>query len=141
MCRWVCEACSSQEGEVSPDVAQVRPFLLQDHPHAVSDGRVPVAAAPRVVALLGEQVRRCAGQELGHHLLPFGSHREGFDMSIFRTDESAFEGILFAPPTKAAQGWGPSIGYGPGRARPTDSISPVTGLSALWAPIVSRGVV
>ena len=41
-----------QQREVPPDVAQVRPLLLEDHADAVPDGGMPVVAAPRVVALL-----------------------------------------------------------------------------------------
>ena len=74
--RLACDHRLSQEGEVPPDVPQVCPLLLQDHAHAVTDGWMPVPAAPRVVALLGEQLRRGSGQEVGHHLLPFGSRRK-----------------------------------------------------------------
>ena len=56
---------SPQDGEVLPDVAQVRPLLLQDHAHAVTKSEMPVSAAPRVVALLGEQLRRGRSQEVG----------------------------------------------------------------------------
>ena len=54
-------AASTHTSEIPSDVAQVRPLLLEDHTHAVTDGGVPVPAAPGVVALLGEQLARVAG--------------------------------------------------------------------------------
>ncbi len=53
-CRGVPTPRSLGECEVPPDVAEVRPFLLQDHAHAVPNRRMPVTATPRIVALLVE---------------------------------------------------------------------------------------
>src|SRR6478609_11441912 len=67
---------STQTSEIPSDVAQVRPLLLQDHAEAVTDAGMPVTAAPRVLAFLREQLRRGRGQEVGHHPLSLGAHRE-----------------------------------------------------------------
>ena len=61
MTRWDRDFRSPQQREVSLGIPQVRPLLLQDHAHAITDRGMPVPAAPWVVAHLGEQLRRGVG--------------------------------------------------------------------------------
>src|SRR3954453_15122675 len=79
---WLAPSGSTHTSEIPSDVAQVRPLLLQDHANAVTDARMPVTAAPRVLAFLREQLRGGRGQEVVPQPLPLGTHRE--DLLVHR---------------------------------------------------------
>src|SRR4051794_452361 len=93
---WLAPSGSTHTSEIPSDVAQVRPLLLQDHANAVTDARMPVTAAPRVLAFLREQLRGGRGQEVGHQPLPLGTHRE--DLLVHRRGHPEERQVENQPP-------------------------------------------
>src|SRR3954470_14571580 len=73
---WLAPSGSTHTSEIPSDVAQVRPLLLKDHANAVTNARMPVTAAPRVLAFLREQLRCGRVKEVRHEPLSLGTHRE-----------------------------------------------------------------
>jgi hypothetical protein len=57
-----------QERQIPPDVAQVRRLLLKDHADAVTNGGVPVTAAPRIYPQDAAPEPRVGCEKLGYRV-------------------------------------------------------------------------